>query len=145
MESTAGRPTTFSEGDLVTFLDSYKRPLQKPIRNGTTGKVVDLDVNTGLARVEIDLADGSREIRRVDLKTDQHRQPLGLAYAVHAQRAQGGEVPIVQVLPGMGQTNANSAYSMVTRSMRATFIYLSKDIHGLTPIKAIGQAWSQRE
>jgi ATP-dependent exoDNAse (exonuclease V) alpha subunit len=139
------RRWTIREGDQVIFLDSYKRRLQEPIKNGSVGRVVGLDAQSGQARIEIDKADGSREIRRVDLQADQHRQPVGLAYAVHSNKFQGAEVSIVQVMPGMGQTNANSAYSMVTRSMRATYIYLDKVTHGLNPIKAIGQAWSQRE
>jgi hypothetical protein len=139
------RRWTIHEGDQVVFLDSYKRRFQEPIKNGSVGRVVGLDAQSGQARIEIDRADGSREIRRVDLKTDQYRQPVGLAYATHANRIQGAEVSIVQVMPGMGQTNANSAYSMVTRSMRETHVYAAKDLHGPDPIKTLGQAWSQRE
>jgi hypothetical protein len=140
-----GRRWTIHEGDQVIFLDSYKRQFQEPIKNGSVGKVVGLDTQSGQARIEIERADGSREIRRVDLKADQYRQPVGLGYAVHANKFQGAEVSIVQVMPGMGQTNANSAYSMVTRCLRECHIYLDKATHGLNPIKRIAEAWSQRE
>jgi hypothetical protein len=139
------RRWTIREGDQVVFLDSYKRRFQEPIRNGSVGKVVGLDTHSGQARIEIDRADGSREIRRVDLQAEQHRQPVGLAYALHGQKAQGSEVAIVQVMPGMGQTTANSAYSMVTRSMRETHIYLDHETHPGNPIQRISEAWSQRE
>jgi hypothetical protein len=73
-----------------------------------------------------------------------HKQTLGLNYATHANRTQGAEFPIALVMPGNGQTNANSGYSMVTRSTHETHVYADRETHGPNPLDALGKAWSER-
>jgi hypothetical protein len=132
------------ENDQVTFLQSHFVKGQAPVKNGTEGVVLSIDNKYGVARVRIPDGDGQRVVR-VKIEPHAHKQTLGLAYATHANRTQGAEFPIALVLPGMGQTSANSGYSMVTRSTHETHVYLSRELHGTDPIGALGAAWSQRD
>jgi ATP-dependent exoDNAse (exonuclease V) alpha subunit len=139
------RRWSLHEQDQVIFLRSYKIKGEEPVKNGTTGVVMSMNVDSGRARVRVDQGDGTRRIVTVRLNTHELRQPVGLAYAVHANKYQGAEVPVALVMPGMGQTTANSAYSMVTRSTRETHIYLDHEGHGRDPVAAVGKAWTERE
>jgi ABC-type dipeptide/oligopeptide/nickel transport system ATPase subunit len=138
------RRWTLHENDQVIFLRSHFIKGQAPVKNGTEGLLLSVDNRSGRARVRIPDGDGQR-IVVVRLNAHEQNQPIGLAYAVHANKYQGAEVPIVLSMPGMGQTNANSAYSMVTRSTHETHVYASRDLHGPDPIAALGKAWSERE
>ena len=97
-----GRSWRLHGGDLVIFLEPYRQD-GVSVRNGTTGVVVGLDLGRRVVHLRLD---EGREVS-VSLEEMGHRQPVGLRYAVHAAKFQGGEVPIVQALPGSARiTNA---------------------------------------
>jgi ATP-dependent exoDNAse (exonuclease V) alpha subunit len=139
------RRWSLHEGDQVIFLRSYKIKRDEPVKNGTTGVVMSINADTGRARLRVDQDDGNRRIVTVRLNPHELRQPVGLAYAVHANKYQGAEVPIAQLMPGMGQTTANSAYSMATRSTHETHWYFDYETHGADPIANAGKAMTERE
>jgi hypothetical protein len=143
-DTEQNRRWTLRENDQVIFLRSHFVKGQTPVKNGTEGLLLSVDNRTGRARIRIADGDGQR-IVNVRLNAHEQSQPVGLAYAVHSNKYQGAEVPIALVMPGMGQTNANSAYSMVTRSTHETHVYASRDLHGPNPFAALGNAWSERQ
>jgi conjugative relaxase-like TrwC/TraI family protein len=133
-----GRRWELCEGDQVIFLRSHITKGHTVTRNGKEGTIKALDRKTGLARIDVV---GEKDERRVQLNADEHSQPVGLAYAQHAQKFQGHEVAIVQAVPGMGQTDAHSAYSMATRSTHETHFYVDKETHGQDAEGNLAGAW----
>jgi hypothetical protein len=111
------------------------------VRNGTSGEVVGLDLER--RRVRIRLAGSDDEVD-VTLAKEDHLQPVGLSYAVHAAKFQGGEVPTVLALPGSARiTNANAGYSAVTRAQESAYVYLDRHTHGSDPLASLAGAWSR--
>ncbi|RBY87452.1 AAA family ATPase [Blastococcus sp. TF02A-26] len=132
-----GRRWLIHRGDQVIFLRTYQGD-DAPIRNGTAGTVVGLDPATGRAQIAL----GDR-LATVWLQASEHRQPVGLAYAQHANKLQGGEVEMVQVMPGgIATANANSGYSQLTRARHEAHVYLDRDTLGDEPFDALARAWS---
>jgi AAA domain/TrwC relaxase len=139
------RRWSLRENDQVIFLSAYFEKGQMPVKNGTQGVILSIDDRNRRARIRVPDGDNGHRVVRVSLNAHDKRQPVGLSYAVHSQKFQGAEVPVALVMPGMGQTNANSAYSMVTRSTHESHVYVSRDLHGPDPVNALGKAWSERE
>lgn len=137
-----GRSWTLHENDSILFLRSYLLGKKEGvIRNGTTGVIQDINYRKNRATVKLE--DG--RTCWVMLKDHERNQPIGLAYAQHANKIQGAEVPIVQVMPGTQHTaNANSAYSQLTRAMDEAHVYLDRDTHGEDPKEAIAESWAKR-
>jgi hypothetical protein len=77
----------------------------------------------------------------------QEAQPLRLGYAGHALKLQGGQAPVVLVLPGGWQTSRQSAYSMATRCVEELHVYLDTQTQqagpyrDTDPIQALGARW----
>ncbi len=130
------------EGEQVMFLKPYIDGTGEAVRNGETGVVLDLNANTGRAKLLLD----SGRIVIMPLKAQELDQPLGLAYAQHASKLQGGEAPIVLVMPGTEHpASSNSGYSQVTRASKEAHVYLDHETHGEDPIARVGEAWSQAD
>ena len=128
------------KGDLVITLEPYRKGDMR-VDNGVSGVILEIDDVRRRATVEL-----TKDHRVVTFELEQEawRQPLGLAYAVHAAKYQGGENQITLEVPGNERiTNANSAYCGITRSMLATHIYLDRQTHGPDPIATIARAWSK--
>lgn len=136
------RRWTIHENDQVMFLNAYIDGTGEPVRNGVTGVVLELNPETGKAKLLLDTG----RIVVMPLKEQARSQSLGLAYAQHASKLQGGEAPIVLVLPGSEYSaSANSGYSQLTRAKTEAHIYLDHETHGPDPIDAVGRAWSVAE
>lgn len=133
-----GRRWLLHQGDQVIFLRSYRSYDENPIRNGTAGTILSLNPDTGRAQIAL----GDR-VAVVDLQAAERTQPVGLAYAQHANKLQGGEVEMVQVMPGDVTTaNANSGYSQLTRARHEAHVYLDRATLGDEPLQALASAWS---
>ncbi len=132
-----GRRWMLHEGDQVIFLRSYSTKGQETVKNGTTGTILQLGP-TGRMKVALD-----DRILVMRLEASEWSQPVGLAYAQHANKLQGGEVEMVQVLPGTEHTaTANSGYSQLTRAQHEAHVYLSRDIHTDDALGSLTRAWS---
>lgn len=137
-DTQQGRRWIVHEGDQVVFLRSYRRHGQKAVKNGAEGTILSLDLDSGKAQVGLE----DKGIVTVQLASEEDTQPLGLRYAMHAQRLQGGEVPIVQVMPGTPFTStANSAYSETTRAQHESHVYLDYEDHP-EGVESLIEAWS---
>ena len=137
-----GRAWNLHDNDSIIFLraQGLGRGIE-PIKNGTKGQIISIDEKTKEARLRLE---DEREVT-VPLQGHQKKQPIGLAYSQHANKIQGDEVRVVQVMPGTEQTaNANSAYSQVTRAKEEAHIYLDRDTHGDEPEEALAESWSKR-
>ncbi len=134
-----GRTWRIYEGDQVVFLARHDER-RGAITNGTNATVIKLDTTTRVATLALD------EGRTTTVVLDEHRgtQPVGLAYAQHVAKYQGGECAIVLGLPGhKAVSNANSGYSMVTRSTHETHLFIDAETHGPDPMGGLAQAWRQ--
>ena len=113
------------ENESVIFLRSYlPSKKEEPVRNGTRAKILNIDERRGRATVQLE------DQRKVWVKLHEHEksQPMAPAGAQHANKIQGDEVEVVQIMPGTEQTaNANSAYSQVTRAKREAHAYLDRE------------------
>jgi hypothetical protein len=135
-----GRSWRLHAGDRIIFLTPYREG-ETSVRNGTSGEVVGLDLER--RRVRIRLAGEDAEVD-ISLAEEDHLQPVGLSYAVHAAKFQGGEVPTVLALPGSARiTNANAGYSAVTRAQESAYVYLDRHTHGADPLAGLARAWSR--
>lgn len=141
-EDATGRSWRLYENDSVIFLRGHYAGLgQKPVKNGTTGRILGIDEAKRVATVEIE--DG-REIK-VPIPENAKRQIINQAYAQHANKIQGHETRIVQIIPGTDRTsNANSAYSQLTRAKDQAHVYLDYQTHGEEPQKAVAKSWARR-
>ncbi len=141
-DENQNRTWNLHQKDSVIFLRSYMAsPTDKPVRNGTVGLITKIDQKHNTVTVRLE--DGRKVAVR--LQEYETNQPLGLAYSQHAMKMQGGEVRIVQVMPGTSHTaDAKSAYSQLTRGMNEAHVYLDKEVHGDEPIKSLAQSWSKR-
>jgi hypothetical protein len=132
------RTWVLHQGDQVIFLDNYWRPGHEKVRNGLSGTITDLDTETGAALIT--LSDG-REVS-VALEAELDIQPVGLAYAMHASKIQGGEVAVVLALPGGERiTSLNAGYSQLTRSVEEAHVYLDFETHGADPLATLAASW----
>ena len=123
------------EGDLVILLAAVQDTAGNRIANGSTGRLV--EVNVRCRGVKIALDDG-REIH-VDASA-----AIGLAYAVHTQKFQGSEVPVLAYLPAAGtRTNQNTAYSSLTRCTEAAHVFADRETHGDDPQATLSKAWGK--
>lgn len=137
-----GRAWRLHENDSVIFLRScLPSKREEPVRNGTRAKILKIDEKAGRAVVELE---DDRNIW-VELNEHEASQPMGLAYSQHANKIQGDEVEVVQVMPGTDHTaNANSAYSQLTRAKSEAHVYLDRETHGDSPQEALADAWAER-
>jgi hypothetical protein len=136
-----GRSWTLYEGDQVLVLETYRHDtFQRPLRNGTTGTVLVLEPNPDGARAVVRLDEGG--LRVINVVAEANSQPLGLAYAVHANKFQGHEAKIVQVVPGpRALTTLESAYSTTSRATHEIHLYADRETHGPVPAESLALAW----
>jgi hypothetical protein len=114
------------KGDSVLFLKPHGRGRNKVV-NGSTATVMNIDARTRNVRLRLD--DG--RVTSVLMQTEAELQPIGLAYAQHANKMQGAEVKIALVAPGSpAVTNRFTAYSMLTRSTHETHVFADAETHG---------------
>jgi conjugative relaxase-like TrwC/TraI family protein len=146
-DQATSRREQVHEGDRVRFIRPY---LDRSVNggyvaNGTAGHVLNVDPKSG--RVAVGCDDG----RCVMVRPEAHQdaQPLRLGYASHALKLQGGQAPVVLVLPGGWQTSRQSAYSMVTRCVEELHVYVDAETqqtgphHDNNPIQALGDRWTR--
>jgi hypothetical protein len=124
-----GRRWRLHENDQVIMLETLRVRGEDPVKNGTTGIVKRIDANRQIVRVKLD--DG----REVNVPAT---AAIGLGYAVHAQKYQGGECPIALCVPGRS-TSRNSGYTMVTRGIDESHIYVSVESGG---VDGLAQKWA---
>jgi ATP-dependent exoDNAse (exonuclease V) alpha subunit len=134
-------------GDRVRFVRPFIAGdlLRSYVANGTGGAVVAVDPDADVVTVECD------DRRSVALSPAQleDAQPLRLGYAGHALKLQGGQAPVVLVLPGGWQTSRQSAYSMATRCVHELHIYLdtatqqSGPYRDRDPVQALAERWTR--
>ncbi len=145
VDRDAGRREQVYVGDRVRFIRGYRTEGGERVANGTAGTVVHVDL--GLRRVTIRCDDG-RQVP-VELAGRAWAQPLRLGYAGHALRLQGGQAPVVLVLPGSWQTSRQSAYSMATRCVEELHVFVDRDSQCTgehaqhEPLAALAQRWTR--
>jgi conjugative relaxase-like TrwC/TraI family protein len=133
--------------DRVRFIRPYIASdlLRTYVANGTAGLVLAVDPDRGEVVVEVD--DGHTVT--VQPAAHEDAQPLRLGYAGHALKLQGGQAPVVLVLPGGWQTSRQSAYSMATRCVEELHVYLdtqtqqSGPYRDTDPVQALGARWAR--
>jgi len=142
VDRQTGRRERLYVGDRVCFIRSHHVDGEY-VPNGTTGRV--LAVDSEQERLLIACDDGP--CIPVEPTSNQWAQPLRLAYAGHALRLQGGQAPVVLVLPGAGQTSRQSAYSMLTRCQEQVHVFVDRDSQctgpyaDVDPLAALAQRW----
>jgi conjugative relaxase-like TrwC/TraI family protein len=147
VDLTYSRCERLFAGDRVRFIRPYiaSNPLRTYVANGTAGLVLAVDPDRGEVVVEVD--DGHAVT--VQPAAHEEAQPLRLGYAGHALKLQGGQAPVVLVLPGGWQTSRQSAYSMATRCVEELHIYLDTQTQqagpyrDTDPIQALGARWAR--
>jgi ATP-dependent exoDNAse (exonuclease V) alpha subunit len=142
-----GRGEQVYAGDRVRFIRPFITgdPLRSYVANGTGGHIRTVDAEHGVVVVGCD--DG----RTITLQPDalEEAQPLRLGYAGHALKLQGGQAPVVLVLPGGWQTSRQSAYSMATRCVEELHVFVDAETQqrgayrNTDPIRALGARWSR--
>jgi hypothetical protein len=146
-DRVTGRCEQVHAGDRVRFVRPYldRGTEWSYVANGTGGQILTIDPTSGLVMVGCD--DG----RIVTLRPAalEEAQPLRLGYAGHALKLQGGQAPVVLVLPGGWQTSRQSAYSMVTRCVEELHVYVDRETQQTGPyrdcdlIEALGARWAR--
>lgn len=136
-----GRSWTIYEGDQVMLLETYRHDTyQRPLRNGKTGTVLALQRVGDGGRAVVRLDEGGLQV--INLTAERDTQHLGLAYAVHANKFQGHEAKIVQVVPGSREmTSLESAYSTTSRAVNEIHVYADRQTHGPSPADSLALAW----
>jgi conjugative relaxase-like TrwC/TraI family protein len=134
-------------GDRVRFVRPYlaNDDFLTYVPNGTAGHVLAVDADRGQVVVRVD--DG----RTVTVQPAVHEdaQPLRLGYASHALKLQGGQAPVVLVLPGGWQTSRQSAYSMATRCVEELHVFVDAatqqagPYRDRDPVQALGERWTR--
>ena len=140
-ESDTGRSWTVHKGDRVIVNQSIYDGLDKPLVNGTTGRILHVGQD-GSCRLQID----GPEARLVTINLTANRavQPIGLAYCVSVMKMQGGEVKVGLVVPGSpGTASLNSGYSQLTRFIDRADILVDRETWGEDPVTALADAWSE--
>ena len=141
-DDAQNRSWKLHENESVIFLRTYlPSRKEEPVKNGTRGRILELDERRRRATVELE------DQRKVWVKLHEHEQsqPMAPAGAQHANKIQGDEVEVVQVMPGTEHTaNANSAYSQLTRARREAHVYLDRETHGDDPEQAVAESWAKR-
>jgi hypothetical protein len=147
VDQVTGRCEPVHAGDRVRFIRPFLDPGTewRYVANGTGGKVLAVDPHAGLVTVGCD--DG----RTVALQPAalEEAQPLRLGYASHALKLQGGQAPVMLVLPGGWQTCRQSAYSMATRCVEELHVYLDTatqqtgPYRDCDPVQALAQRWTR--
>jgi conjugative relaxase-like TrwC/TraI family protein len=146
-DRVTGRCEQVHAGDRVRFIRPYlDRGIDgRYVANGTGGQVLAVDVAHGEVVVGCD--DG----RPITLQPAalEEAQPLRLGYASHALKLQGGQAPVVLMLPGGWQTSRQSAYSMATRSVEELRVFVDAETQQTgpyrhtDPVLALGERWKR--
>jgi conjugative relaxase-like TrwC/TraI family protein len=145
VDRQAGRREQVYTGDRVCFIRPYRAEDGERVANGTAGTIAHVDLL--LRRVTVACDDG-RHVP-VELEGREWAQPLRLGYAGHALRLQGGQAPVVLVLPGSWQTSRQSAYSMATRCVEELHLFVDRDSQCSgayaqhEPLAALAQRWTR--
>jgi conjugative relaxase-like TrwC/TraI family protein len=145
VDHAAGRHEQIWVGDRVCFTRPYRAEDGERVANGTAGTVANVDLL--LRRVMVACDDG-RQVP-VELEGREWAQPLRLGYAGHALRLQGGQAPVVLVLPGSWQTSRQSAYSMATRCVKELHVFVDRDSQCTgeyaqdEPLVALAKRWTR--
>ena len=145
-DRVTGRREQVYAGDRVRFIRPFIAGdlLRSYVANGTGGHIHTVDAEHGVVVVGCD--DG----RTITLQPHalEDAQPLRLGYAGHALKLQGGQAPVVLVLPGGWQTSRQSAYSMATRCVEELHVFVDAETQqsgayrDTDPIRALGARWS---
>ena len=144
VDRQTGRRERLYAGDRVCFIRAHSAD-REHVPNGTTGHVLAVDPEQ--ERVLVACDDGP--CIPVEPTGNEWAQPLRLAYAGHALRLQGGQAPVVLVLPGAGQTSRQSAYSMLTRCQEQVHVFVDRDSQCTgpyaqhEPLAALAQRWTR--
>lgn len=125
-----GRRWRLHENDQVIMLSTTRVRGEDPVKNGTMGVVRRIDEQRNRVRIRLD--DG----HEVNLPAN---AGIGLGYACHISKMQGGETPIALVVPGV-QSSRNSGYTLLTRGIEESHVYVSNERGGL---QALGEAWQR--
>lgn len=142
-DEESGRSWNLHKGDSVMFLRPFAPHVkgQAPVRNGMTGQILDINHDKGFSYVKLE----DKRIVRVPLREHEKTQPFGPNYAQTANKIQGAECEVVQVMPGTDHTaTANSAYSQLTRAKGEAYVYLDRETHGEEPHQTLAESWAQR-
>jgi conjugative relaxase-like TrwC/TraI family protein len=142
-----GRCERLFAGDRVRFVRPYlaNDDLRTYVPNGTAAQVLVADPDRGQVVVRVD---GGRTVT-VQPAVHEEAQPLRLGYAGHALKLQGGQGPVVLVLPGGWQTSRQSAYSMATRCVEELHVFVdaatqqSGPYRNTDPVQALGERWTR--
>jgi ATP-dependent exoDNAse (exonuclease V) alpha subunit len=142
-----GRCERLFADDRVRFIRPYRAndDLRPCVPNGTAGHVLAVDADRGQVVVEVD--DG--RVVAVQPGVHEDAQPLRLGYASHALKLQGGQAPVVLVLPGGWQTSRQSGYSMVTRCVEELHVFVDVQTQqtgpyrDCDPVEALGERWTR--
>jgi conjugative relaxase-like TrwC/TraI family protein len=144
-DRVTGRCERLFAGDRVRFIRPYLAGdlLRSYVANGTGGHILTVDPEGGLVVVGCD--DG----RTITLQPAvlEEAQPLRLGYAGHALKLQGGQAPVVLMLPGGWQTSRQSAYSMATRCVEELHVFVDTETQqsgayrDTDPVRALGSRW----
>lgn len=140
-EQATGRRWMLFEGDQVIFNEGVYAGLDHPIRNGTTGRILQLS-SEGRCRVRLD----GKERRTVTVYLDESAlvQPVAPAYAVSTPKMQGDQVAVDIVVPGSPNTaSLNSGYSQSSRAVDHVDIVMDRETWGQDPCRTLGVAWSR--
>jgi ATP-dependent exoDNAse (exonuclease V) alpha subunit len=135
----ARRREELRTGDRVAFVATVRAGGQE-VRNGAGGVVTAVDLRQRAATLQLD---GGRTVT-VDVPA-QGRQPLRLAYAVHAMRAQGAEADVALVLPGAAHAHRQAAYPMLSRGRGEVHVFVDREHHGADgrdPVEVLAERWS---
>ncbi len=142
-----GRCERLFAGDLVRFVRPYRAndDLRTYVPNGTAAQVLVADPDRGLVVVRA----GDGHTVAVQPAAHEEVQPLRLGYAGHALKLQGGQAPVVLVLPGGWQTSRQSAYSMATRCVEELHVFVDAQTQQAgpyrdrDPVQALGERWTR--
>ena len=113
------------DNDQVLLLGAIRAD-ERFIKNGVTGTVMRVDERE--CRIRLDDEFDSKTGNRLEV-TVPTSSKIGLAYAVHIAKYQGGEVEHALITPGRG-TNSEQMYSMLTRGIVESHIFGSVESHG---------------
>ncbi len=133
VENSEGRRWRLHENDEVIMLATVRVRGAAPLKNGTTAIVKQIDLDRKIVRLRVH---GEREIK-IPISG-----AIGVGYAAHINKYQGGETPVALVVPGRAQTNQNSGYTMLTRGVDESHVYVSEEAGG---VEALAERWSTPE
>jgi hypothetical protein len=140
LHSTMTRRTwSLHEGDEGSFLAPWSDPCAGLyVANGTRARVEKIDHEKRTVKLRL-VDDGQTVMVPMPEKADE--QLFGLTYAVHAQRLQGGEAPIILAAPGKYTTSLEAGYSQLTRCVEEVHVYVDRETHGADPTLGLTKAW----